>query len=55
MELNKEDGGNRKFILCTNNETLKGIAEMLSLFYIKKGVLHEKIRANKTRVKRNKR
>ncbi len=20
MELNKEDGGNRKFILCTNNE-----------------------------------
>ncbi|BFT65532.1 hypothetical protein GAI15033_01080 [Parvimonas parva] len=34
MELNKEDGGNRKFILCTNNETLKGIAEMLSLFLI---------------------
>ena len=26
-----------------NNETLKGIAEMLSLFYYNKGVLYEKL------------
>lgn len=26
-----------------NNETLKGIAEMLSLFYYKNGVLYEKL------------
>lgn len=38
-----------------NNETFREIAEMLSLFYFKKGVLCEKTRTNKTRVKRNKR
>lgn len=38
----------KKFI----NETLKGIAEMLSFFYCKKGVLHDKIRTYKAEVKR---
>ena len=38
-----------------NNETFREIAEMLSLFYYKKGVLYEKIRTNKARVKRYKR
>ncbi len=38
-----------------NNETFREIAEMLSLFYYKKGYKYEKIRTNKTRVKRNKR
>ncbi len=33
-----------------NNETFKEIAEMLSLFYYKKGVLHEKIRTYNTEV-----
>ena len=35
-----------------NNETFKEIAEMLSLFLLKKGVLHDKIRTYKTKVKR---
>ena len=35
-----------------NNETFKGIAEMLSFFLYKKGVLHEKIKTDKTEVKR---
>ena len=35
-----------------NNETFKEIAEMLSLFYYKKGILYEKTRTNKTEVKR---
>ena len=35
-----------------NNETFKEIAERLSLFYYKKGVLYEKNRTNKTEVKR---
>jgi adenine-specific DNA-methyltransferase len=34
LELNKEDGGNRKFILCTNNEN--GIAEEVCYPRIKK-------------------
>ena len=38
-----------------NNETFKEIAEMLSLFYFKKGVIYEKIRTNNKRVQRNKR
>ena len=35
-----------------NNETFKEIAEMLSLFLLKKGVLHDKIRTYKTKVKK---
>ena len=35
-----------------NNETFKEIAEMLSLFLLKKGVLRDKIRTDKTEVKR---
>lgn len=34
MELNKEDGGNRKFILCTNNES--GICEKVTYEKLKK-------------------
>jgi adenine-specific DNA-methyltransferase len=34
LKLNKEDGGNRKFILCTNNEN--GIAENITYARIKK-------------------
>ena len=37
------------------SKTLKGIAEMLSLLYYKKGDKYEKFRSNKTRIKRNKR
>lgn len=36
MELNKEDGGNRHFILCTNNEN--GIAENVTYERIRKAV-----------------
>jgi len=36
MKLNKEDGGNRQFILCTNNEN--GIAENITYKRIKKVV-----------------
>ena len=38
LDLNKEDGGNRKFILCTNNE-LNGLEKELR----KKGLSEEKI------------
>lgn len=36
MELNKEDGGNRKFILCTNNEVSE---EKVRQHFINQGVL----------------
>ena len=36
MELNKEDGGNRKFILCTNNEVSE---EKVRNHFIKQGLL----------------
>lgn len=37
MELNKEDGGNRRFILCTNNES--GICEEVTYEKLKKLIL----------------
>lgn len=45
IDLNKEDGGKRTFILCTNNEIKK---EKQFEYFIKKGFLSKKPRKNTT-------
>lgn len=50
LELNKEDEGNRKFILCTNNE----IDEALSVKYLEDNRFIDKIARNKNgRIRKN--
>ncbi|MBE5741213.1 MAG: site-specific DNA-methyltransferase [Clostridiales bacterium] len=44
MELNKEDGGNRKFILCTNNEN--NICREVTYERIKRAIMREDYKAS---------
>lgn len=51
MELNNEDGGNRNFILCTNNEVSD---EKIRQHFIKKGVLDSNTKSAFNKFKKHK-